>query len=127
MPSKKTDTPVTIGTLETVNDVFAPEEIFPFFSGTAVYTADFSLPEMRPSSRLILRLGDVRDTAAVYLNGELAGKRLWAPYDVELTDTAKTGENRLRIEVRNNMSNLLYGNPRPFGLRAKPHLAVIGG
>ncbi len=122
---KNREAPVTIQPLSDSHDPFSPEECFPFFSGTATYSAVFQLPKIKAASRLVLRLGDVRDTAAVYLNGKLVGKRLWPPYDIELTGCAKPGVNRLRIEVRNNLSNILYGNPRPFGLRNEPQLLIV--
>lgn len=99
------------------------EESMPFYSGTTTYTTGFDLAK-KPKS-VELNLGDVRDSAAVYLNGKLAGKRLWPPYSIDITDFVAVGRNELRIEVRNNLSNLILGEPRAFGLRAKPKLEII--
>jgi len=72
----------------------------------------------------MLNLHDVRDAAEVWVNGRNAGKRLWQPYVFDLTDLAQPGKNTLTIEVRNNMANLILGNPRPLGLRQMPSLAM---
>jgi hypothetical protein len=100
---------------------FRLELDYPFYSGTVKYLAEFDLDG--DYSSLILNLHDVRDAAAVWVNGELVGKRLWAPYTLDIAPFAKQGKNTLAIEVRNNMTNLLYGNPRSLGLRNSPTLA----
>jgi hypothetical protein len=99
---------------------YALELAYPFYSGTVSYTATFDLD--REFGSLILNLRDVRDAAEVFLNGQPAGKRLWAPYRFEIAGLAKPGRNEIRIDVRNNMTNLIQGNPRPLGLRSAPVL-----
>lgn len=100
---------------------FGLEQDYPFYSGTIVYRAHFDLD--KKYSALILNLHDVRDTATVWVNGRFAGKRLWAPYVVDITDLAQTGLNILEIEIRNNMANLINGNPRLLGLTNPPTIA----
>lgn len=99
---------------------YSPELDYPFYSGTVVYRTDFELD--RDWGSLILNLHDVRDSAAVRVNGQFAGARLWEPYVLDITPFAKVGGNTIEIEVRNNMTNLISGNPRPFGLRKMPTL-----
>ncbi len=103
-------------------DPFKLESAYPGYSGTVRYRARFELNHTYRS--LILDLGDVRDSAAVYLNGTLVGKRLWAPYKFELARHAQLGLNELVIEVRNNLANLISGQPRPYGLRQAPTLTA---
>ena len=105
-------------------DTFEPERVYPFFSGTVTYRAGVDLDDL--PRNLVVDLGDVRDTAAVYVNGELAGKRLWPPYRIDIADFARLGVNELTIEVRNNLANLMLGQPRPFGLRSAPVLESEG-
>lgn len=94
---------------------------YPFYSGTITYTASFDLQSVY--SPLELNLPDVQDTAEVWVNGQFAGKRLWAPYKFDIASLAQQGSNTLEIRVRNNMANLIQGNPRPLGLRRAPTLA----
>ncbi len=101
---------------------FNLEVDYPFYSGTVTYQAEFEV-DGNPGS-LMLNLHDVRDAAEVWVNGRNAGKRLWQPYVFDLTDLAQPGKNTLTIEVRNNMANLILGNPRPLGLRQMPSLAM---
>lgn len=102
---------------------FALEMDFPFYSGTIIYTACFDLD--REYSALILNLHDIHDSAAIYVNGRLAGRRLWGPYEFDITDASSVGANTVRIEVRNNAANLIQGSPRPLGLRKPPGIAAF--
>ena len=94
---------------------------YPFYSGTVTYRTDFNLDKKYP--KLILNLHDVRDSAEVKVNGKSVGKRVWAPYMLDIANFAQIGDNKLEIEVRNNMTNLIYGNPRSLGLQNPPNLA----
>lgn len=94
------------------------ENDYPFYSGTVTYRAMFNL--LSASSPLELNLGVVQDSAEVWVNGKFAGKRLWAPYILDIASFAVQGENELEIKVRNNMANLILGVPRPIGLRRMP-------
>ena len=100
---------------------FALELDYPFYSGTVTYRAEFELG--KPCESLLLDLHDARDSVEVCVNGKSAGKRLWQPYTFEIADLAQPGTNKLTIEVRNNMANLIFGQPRPLGLRQMPSLA----
>ena len=103
---------------------FALEADYPFYSGTVTYRAEFDASTSSACSSLALDLHDVRDTATVRVNGKLVGTRLWAPYVFEIAPFVVAGVNTIEIEVRNNMANLILGNPRPFGLRAMPALTA---
>lgn len=102
-------------------NLFRLELDYPFYSGTVTYRAEFELD--REYESLVLNLHEVRDSAAVRVNGHPAGKRLWAPYTLDIAAFAQVGTNTLEIEVRNNMTNLIYGNPRSLGLQNAPVLA----
>ncbi len=50
--------------------------------------------------------------AEVYLNGKSLGI-LWAPpYRIDITDAARTGKNKLVVEVANTWSNRLVGDTK---------------
>lgn len=98
--------------------LFTPEAVNPFHSGSVRYTASFEAIE----GRYVLDLHECLDTAEIWVNDKCAGKRLWSPYRIDISDFVVTGQNKLEIIVRNNLANLLMGAKKPFGLRRMPTL-----
>ena len=72
--------------------------------GTGVYTVTFTLPEMA-ADEWVLDLGDVRESARVYINEEYAGTAWCVPYELRVGKFLHTGENTLRVEVTNLPAN----------------------
>jgi hypothetical protein len=73
------------------------------FSGTAQYKIKFNRPSEHEGPWL-LKLGDVRESAKVWLNDQYLGT-LWSnPYQLNI-ENLKKGENILRIQVTNSGSN----------------------
>jgi hypothetical protein len=62
------------------------------------------------------------DVLEVIVNGRSAGVRLWEPYQVEVTDLLKPGDNTLELRVANTLVNLLERVERPSGLAGAPKL-----
>jgi hypothetical protein len=95
---------------------------YPHFSGRALYRKRFDLPESLIGQRVFLQPGMQDDVLEILVNGELAGVRLWEPYDVEVTHLLKSGENTLELRVANTLVNLLEAVERPSGLAGAPKL-----
>ena len=72
----------------------------PRFSGVTRYTAKFNSSAFEK-----LYLGEVGQTAEVWLNGKNLGIRYAAPYVFDVSDAVKDGENTLVIEVSNTLAN----------------------
>lgn len=85
----------------------AEEERIRYFSGTATYRATFDYAG--EGEQVILDLGDVRDVAAVKLNGVDCGVAWMAPYRVVLTEALRQGVNELEIAVSNTWANAILG------------------
>ncbi len=83
------------------------EEQVRYFSGTATYRTTFH--RAASAERVVLQLGEVRDVAAVRLNGTPCGVAWTAPYEVDITSALCEGENHLEIEVSNCWANALLG------------------
>ena len=95
---------------------------YPHFSGRAVYRKRFELPESFLGRRVFVEPGMQDDVLEVLVNGQSAGVRLWAPYQVEITGLLKPGENILELCVANTLVNLLEAVERPSGLAGAPKL-----
>jgi hypothetical protein len=74
------------------------------FSGTAVYTLHFSMPELTADD-YVLDLGRVYESARVRLNGNDLGILWSVPFQVRVGSVLKEGENILEVEVANLMAN----------------------
>ncbi|WP_229755379.1 glycosyl hydrolase [Hymenobacter cavernae] len=74
------------------------------FSGTAEYTVSFTMPA-KTGADYLLKLGDVRESAHVWINGQDAGF-IWSyPYEKKVGAYLKKGKNTLKVEVANLMAN----------------------
>ncbi len=85
-----------------------------YFSGIATYSKNFELGgEMfKKGRRIILSLGKVADIARVRVNGKTAATLWRAPFECDITNLARKGENTLSIEVANRWVNRLIGDAR---------------
>lgn len=87
-----------------------PNDSIRYYSGTAVYTTRF---EFHPEQQnYFLDLGDVKNMAKVYLNGQDLGIVWTTPWKVDLAQALQEGTNELRIEVTNLWPNRLIGDER---------------
>ncbi|MHB9022773.1 MAG: glycosyl hydrolase [Armatimonadota bacterium] len=74
-----------------------------WYTGRALYTRKITVPEC--TGRLYLNLGEVRECAEIWVNGRLAGSRIWPPYRVDITDFVRPGENEVAVIASNLLSN----------------------
>ena len=80
-----------------------------YYSGTATYETTLDVPEAREYA---LDLGDVRDVAEVFLDGERIGALWHAPYRIELPRSLKPGRHALKVRVTNAWTNRLIGDEK---------------
>ena len=69
--------------------------------GTGVYTTKFKLSK----GPWKIDLGDVRESACVYINGQFIGCAWSVPFILDTKGTLRVGENEVRIEVTNLPAN----------------------
>lgn len=71
--------------------------------GWVFYQRQISLPDFLKSQRIVLRFGAVTHEARVYLNGSLIceHKGGFLPFEAELTNMLKEGDNLLTVAVNN--------------------------
>ncbi len=90
-----------------------PEEGIRHYSGIAVYSKKFNLPESyieSKDSRVYLDLGLVHNMARVKLNGKDLGVVWTSPWQVDITGPVRKKGNKLEIEVANLWPNRLIGD-----------------
>ena len=98
------------------------------FSGIAAYAKQFHLAgeKLPRGQRVLLDLGEVREVARVYLNGQQAGLSSFAPHVLDVTEILRPGENSLLIEVANTWLNrLIAADVLPENQR-KTHTNIPG-
>lgn len=86
------------------------DESIKYYSGTARYTIQFSVPEVKKDETIVINLGKLTAMAKVKINGNDAGGVWTYPYMLDITQWVKPGQNELEIEVVNNWMNRLIGD-----------------
>lgn len=83
-----------------------------YFSGTAAYRTEFSLPPeyLGKNSRVYLNLGVVKNLAAIRLNERECGLLWKVPFRLDVTTAVKPGKNELEVRVTNLWPNRLIGD-----------------
>lgn len=86
-----------------------------YFSGTATYTNTFRLgkAQLRDYHRILLQLGDVKNLAELFVNGQKVVTLCYQPFTADITSAVKAGENTLEIRVTNLWPNRLIGDVQP--------------
>ena len=73
--------------------------------GTGVYTTRLRLQKKDLSGHWRIELGDVRESARVYINGKFIGCAWSVPFVLDCDNVLKAGVNEIRIEVTNLPAN----------------------
>ena len=86
-----------------------------YFSGAAKYTSSVVLPAawFQKGDHIRIDLGDVRNLAAVAVNGRTLGTAWHAPFALDASNAFHAGKNRIEIRVTNSWVNRLIGDKQP--------------
>ncbi|MCM1255452.1 MAG: glycosyl hydrolase family 2 [Duncaniella sp.] len=82
-----------------------PDSIVKVNVGTGRYTVTVNVPDPASADEWALDLGDVRESARVYINGEYAGTAWCVPFTLEVGKFLKAGDNKIEIDVTNLPAN----------------------
>ncbi len=82
-----------------------------YYSGKAVYKKAFSItPSDLKGTKTILDLGDVLEMASIKINGNQLPVKWSAPFQFDISNYIKPGNNQLEVEVVNLWPNRLIGD-----------------
>jgi len=73
--------------------------------GTGIYTTNVKLSKKDLGGKWLIDLGDVRESARVYINNNFIGCAWSVPFILDCKNTLKAGNNEIRIEVTNLPAN----------------------
>ncbi len=87
----------------------------PFYSWGVNYSRDFTIE--KPEGNYLVNLNNWKGTIAeVYVNGQKATSIAFPPYQSDVSDLLKEGNNKIEIKVMGSLKNLLgphFNNPAP--------------
>ncbi|GAB3010477.1 glycosyl hydrolase [Niabella terrae] len=81
-----------------------------YYSGTAVYRNNFTLPVVNRKRTYYLDIDHIYDIASVRINGRDCGTLWTRPYRLDISAALKTGKNTIEIRVTNTWANRLIGD-----------------
>jgi hypothetical protein len=93
---------------------------FPYYSGTAVYTKEITIPENYTEGKLFLAADCGEDVLEIIINDGISKVIPWRPYRVDITGMVKPGKNKLEIKVTNTLINVLEAVKHKSGLQKQP-------
>lgn len=94
-----------VRTQETIGLAHLERQGFPFFAGSITVEKNFDWDGIGAVHFAFKKLGI--NCVEAELNGEPLAPVLWGPFEIDLTEAARRGENRLRLTLTNNLRNLL--------------------
>lgn len=82
------------------------------YSGISHFEQQFNVSSerLKKSRKITLDLGQVYDTANVFINGKAVGTAWIYPFTLEVTEYLKPGLNDIRIEVANSWTNRMIAD-----------------
>jgi|SRR5579875_3765280 len=84
-----------------------------YFSGRGTYETTVNVPAsyLTSGTRIVLDMGEVKNIAEVWANGQYGGVAWKRPYVVDITQLLHPGVNKIRIDVTNLLINKVLNQP----------------
>ncbi|MFS4482731.1 glycosyl hydrolase [Hyunsoonleella sp. 2307UL5-6] len=108
------DTPATIKVAKLESLTTMDNNAVKHYSGTVTYIKTFNLESKGKST--VIDLGDVANIAELWCNGKQVGVKWAPPFEFNVSEAVKVGENQIQVKVTNTWRNqLIFDNIRPKG------------
>lgn len=90
------------------------EDGYHCFAGAMDLVATVNIQKSE-GERVALRLPGLQCCLAeIFVNGERSGSVAWHPFEIDISDQARTGANEIRLRLTNTLRNLLGPHHRPL-------------
>ncbi|MGQ7947306.1 glycosyl hydrolase [Flavobacterium sp. WC2509] len=86
------------------------DERIKYYSGTAVYKKSIQLDKAVSGEQVLLRFPQLGSIARVLINGTAVSTVWCSPWEADITEYIKKGENTLEIQVVNSLNNRMVGD-----------------
>jgi hypothetical protein len=97
------------------------------YSGGAIYAKKVKLNANQLKGKVLLDLGQLNSTAEVFVNGKPAGTRLGRPYQFDITNLLREGENRIEVRIYNTLANhYSIGYPTRYVYKGQTVSGLLG-
>ncbi|RED47792.1 glycosyl hydrolase [Seonamhaeicola aphaedonensis] len=108
------DTPKSIEATELKSLTEFENDAVRHYSGTTIYSKVIHIESL--GKHTVLDLGEVANIAELWCNGKKVGVKWAPPFEFDISEYVKKGENELEIKVTNTWRNqLIFDNSRPKG------------
>ena len=94
----------------------APHPVRAVLSVLNALVADMVACVSAQAEMVAAALGDVRETAEIWVNGSQVAVRTWRPYTADIRSAVREGANRLEVVVTNTLANRFTPEKLPSGL-----------
>ena len=82
-----------------------PDTMAPYFSGLARYSINFSLEDFDPNNKYMIIFDKVKESVLIRLNGQQVTTLFSHPFEADISNFLKNGENHIELEVANLPAN----------------------
>jgi len=101
-------------------------------SEIGVYSTTFDINNIVKDKKYLLDLGTVYYDAEVFLNGKSVGKKIWMPFEFDITSLLQKGKNLIEVRVTPTFRNEfigegLKGNSKYLRFRGKEKTLLSTG
>jgi hypothetical protein len=88
------------------------DSLLKYSSANGIYTTTFQWGQSNANKHFFLDLGKVCFTAELYINNVFAGKRIFAPYLLDITKFLKSGTNTIEVRITPGQLNDYIGKAK---------------